>query len=436
MFINTCKKSTFMIKIIQLLLFFVTLIFFAQSPNTEKILEQADSYYESSDYLKAISLYEKYLKFNETDYKVLQSAGISYFRVDNFQKAKEKFRLAALYCPVDKKTELASYYTNLSGAYSNLAEDEKAYEYAIKAYRTEETSTTLFNAASMANNNGKCTEALKLLNESTLDNDNNFNSLYGRCYLDQEQFDLSIKHYEDFFENYEEEEATKFNMLDEKMNLMYAYLGDASKSTNTINTDRKAKIKKLYKEIIFNENKKEKLIQYFVDYNTWNENKYSAEIIKQLIEITPNVSTATILRIKESQKDFDGMSQMANDYLKQNPNLSSGDLQKVNYFRYLGNLHTFTKELKANNFQPNEKKLNDLVKDFQAIFEDREYADDEITTVMQDAVQVTLLTFLDSTKNYEEQDKAAPTLTKILQTFPNKNFQSELEVIVTTDIAR
>ena len=192
----------------------------------------------------------------------------------------------------------------------------------------------------------------------------------------------------------------------------------------------------MYKEIIFNENKKEKLIQYFVDYNTWNENKYSAEIIKQLIEITPNVSVANILRIKESQKDFDGMSQMANDYLKQNPNLSSGDLQKVNYFRYLGNLHTFTKELKANNFQPNEKKLNDLVKDFQAIFEDREYADDEITTVMQDAVQVTLLTFLDSTKSYEEQDKAAPTLTKILQTFPNKNFQSELEVIVTTDIAR
>ena len=56
-----------MIKIIQLSLFFFTLIFFAQSPNTEKILEQADSYYESSDYLKAISLYEKYLKFNETD---------------------------------------------------------------------------------------------------------------------------------------------------------------------------------------------------------------------------------------------------------------------------------------------------------------------------------------------------------------------------------
>lgn len=423
-------------KIIQLFLFLFTLNLFAQSIVADKILEQADSYYKSSDYLKAIPLYEKYLKTNERDYETLQSAGISYFRVANFQKAKEKFRLAALYCPVEKKTQLASYYTNLSGAYSNLEEDEKAYEYAVKAYRTEETSTTLFNAASMANNNGKCTEALKLLNESPLATDNNFNSLFGRCYLVQEQFKLSIKHYEDFFANYEEEESTKFNMLDEKMNLMYAYLNDAATAKSPLTTDRKANITKLYKEIILNENKRERLLQIFVEANNWSQNKYSADIIKQLIESTPDVGTFKMLQIKAAQQDFEGMSKMVNDYLKKNPNLSGTELQQINYFRYVGNLHAFTQELKVNNFKSNEKKLNDLVKDFQAIFENREYADDEITEVMQDAVQVTLISFLDIAKTEEDQDKAAPALTKILQTFPNKKFQSELEVIIATDIAR
>ena len=102
----------------------------------------------------------------------------------------------------------------------------------------------------------------------------------------------------------------------------------------------------------------------------------------------------------------------------------------MNYYIYLGNLDAFTKDLIARNFQPDEKKLNNLIKDFEAIFDSREYAENEISDVMGSAVHNTLERFLAAAPSKEDQKKATPSLTKILMAFPNKKFKTELQAFL------
>ena len=412
----------------QFLLLFCTLFFYCQAQTTAQLLQEAESYYQDDDYSKAIPLYEKYLLVNEKDHEALQSAGISYFRLNNYQKAKDKFRLAALYCPADEKSSLASYYTNLSGAYSNLNDNEKAYEYATKAYRIDETSSTLFNAVSMANNINRCPDALKLLKDSKVEKDNNFNALYGICYYKENEYDKSIKHYEDFFANYDAERSINFIMEDEKQRLFNAYLSAAAIANAPISNERISKIKNLYLDLLKNEDKKEQILNRFtLGASTWNLNRTSAEIINQLVNISAKqIPVKTQLEIKMAQQDFGTMYEMADNYLKQNPKLSSDDLYMVKFYRYIGSLYDFTGNLRKNNFEPDEKKLTSLIAKFKAIYPKKEYAKEELTPELMLTVKTTLEFFKDATKSKEEERKVVPLIQKILINFPNVEVRNSI----------
>ena len=126
-------------------------VLFGQSSSLDEFLRSADNAYEQNDYAKAVAYYEKVLLVEHKDHQILNRAGISYFKLKNFAKAKDKFRLAALYGPVDDDETMSSYYSNLSACYSYLYEDSKAFEYALKGYHLDKTSTYAFwNAASNA----------------------------------------------------------------------------------------------------------------------------------------------------------------------------------------------------------------------------------------------------------------------------------------------
>ena len=89
-------------------------VVFAQSPQVDELLRSADNAYEENDYAKAAAAYEKVLLVEHKDHKILNRAGISYFKLENFAKAKDKFRLAALYGPVNDDVTMSRYYSNLS----------------------------------------------------------------------------------------------------------------------------------------------------------------------------------------------------------------------------------------------------------------------------------------------------------------------------------
>ena len=126
-------------------------VLFGQSSSLDEFLRSADHAYEQNDYAKAVAYYEKVLLVEHKDHQILNRAGISYFKLKNFAKAKDKLRLAALYGPVDDDETMSSYYSNLSACYSYLYEDSKAFEYALKGYHLDKTSTYAFwNAASNA----------------------------------------------------------------------------------------------------------------------------------------------------------------------------------------------------------------------------------------------------------------------------------------------
>lgn len=413
----------------QFLLLLFTFCLSAQTRTADQLLQEAESYYQDEKYLEAIPLYEKYLLVNEKDHEALQSTGISYFRIDDFQKAKDKFRLAALYCPVDKKVSLASYYTNLSGAYSNLEENEKAYEYATKAYRIDQTSSTLFNAASMANNIDRCPDALKLLQDSKVEKDNNFNALYGICYYKQNDYEKSIRHYEDFFANYDSERSINFKMGDEKQRLFNAYLSAAAITNAPISNERISKIKDLYLDLLNNEDKKEQMLQRFtLGASTWNLNRTSADIIKQLVKISAEqIPLKTQLEIKVAQQDFGQMYEMADGYLKQKPKLSPEDLYMVKFYRYLGSLYYFTGDLKKNGFEYNEKQLTSLISLFKDLYPKKEYSKEELTPELMLTLKTTLEFFKDAAKSKDEQRKVVPLLEKILINFPNVEVRNSIK---------
>lgn len=205
-------------------LFFLTYFSGMYAQNTT--LTEAEELYENKRYKDAIPLFERYLSQENKDYEALSELGLAYFHIENYEKAREKFRLAALYTPVDKTELLASTYSNLSAAYSHSGDRQNAYKYAIKAYEMDKTSElNLWNASSTSIENFKYAEALKIMKQSNLQKNNAFNTLYGKAYFNIGEYEKSIEYYETFFQNYNpDDNSITLILTDEKKHYFKALL--------------------------------------------------------------------------------------------------------------------------------------------------------------------------------------------------------------------
>ncbi|QQT27917.1 tetratricopeptide repeat protein [Sphingobacterium spiritivorum] len=192
----------------------------------ETLEDQIEEASQQDDNVLKASLYEELLQIAPKNGRYLNNAGTTYFHLEDYQKAKEKFRLAVLYAPEKQ----ALYFTNLSAAFAKLEDWERAYDYARRALETEETDLTLFNAASHANNAGKTNACLQILNNATIPLTADVQSLYARSYMTLGDPTKAIEHYELFFRSYDITSAVAkdINMDDERSNLYQSYLYELS----------------------------------------------------------------------------------------------------------------------------------------------------------------------------------------------------------------
>ncbi|WP_449399697.1 tetratricopeptide repeat protein [Chryseobacterium wanjuense] len=198
--------------------FYFSNLCFGQKQSYEDRKALADSFYNNNEYEHSLQIFDELLEKDSKNHYLLGRVGLCLYDLKNYQKAKEKFRLAALYCPVDENKTIAGYYANLSSCYSNLKENEKAYQYASKAYSLDDKSSQiLWNAALNALNLGKYDECLNILDNAKIEKSNAFFSLYGQSYLSKGESKKAIENYENLLQNYEENnDVIKLDLLIQK----------------------------------------------------------------------------------------------------------------------------------------------------------------------------------------------------------------------------
>lgn len=250
------------LKLAVILLFFSVLRLSAQSLEEEKRV--ADSLFYANDYDKAMPYYEKYLKSKNNDGDALENAGFIMLQKENYEKAKEYYRLAALYTKTEEPEKLARIYTNLSTAYIKMGMNEKSYEYAMKAYNLNKNSeSALWNAASNLNNIGKYSDAKKLLDAAVIAKNYTYNVLYGRANYGLQNFAESVKNYRDFFQNYSpEDEDAKFIIPEDEKFLYWESLMEVL-NENSATPAEKDEALKIYNQLK-NSSKRDNLLEYFV----------------------------------------------------------------------------------------------------------------------------------------------------------------------------
>jgi tetratricopeptide (TPR) repeat protein len=401
----------------------------AQTRQISDTQDMADSLYYASEYAAALTKYERLLQTDSRNSYLLCQAGLCLYEQENFQKAKEKFRLAALYCSPDNKKSMALYYTNLSACFSNLNNDEKAFEYAIKAYLMEETSDAkLWNAASMAQNLGKYDDCIKIMDNAKIERDHAFLTLYGRCYIGKGQYDKAIESYESFFSVYSPtDDFVKFDIKSEQNQLSSAYLhaiAIADVDMQKVDTYI-SKIKILWLHQRDGGIEREDVISaFFTQDNICSKYNYSTEVCSKLFNALLADASATE-KIQFGYyvlHDYSATSEMAERLLQDHTKLNSEELSQTKFIHYLANLHLFVQNLRGDP-QANPDQLQAMQTLFDSLFEKGKiYSDEEFhsETVIYKAMQETFMCFQSHFKGKEAQQEAAPILLNIIKNLPNE----------------
>lgn len=410
-------------KTVSCLLLIFSIVLSAQLSPLRKLQQEAEFHFNRSEYALAIPYYEEYFETNQTDYESYDRLGVCYFRTKEYKKAQENFRRAALLCPVNDKVKLAGYYSNLSAAYSQLNDNEKAYQYALKAYNMDADQQTLFNAASMANNLGRCTEGLKLLDKTTLTKGNEYNALYGLCNLKTGNYEKSIAYYEEFFSRFDPEtNKIDFIIPDEKMNLLKAYLSAAADLNNTLSKERIQKITDLYLHLSKDKATQKKMLRYFaVEVHDWSKSERATNLVKSLTNTNADqISTKDKFFLKLQDMDRKDIYKAADDYLKQNSITDEKELFVIKTFRYIGYLLKVIGEEPDTTLVISEADIKKLKLLFDDIYPKKSYSNEEMTEPVMIPLHRTLEIFRKIAGTSENHKIFAPTVQKIVGDFPNK----------------
>ncbi len=221
-----------------------TLLSFSTGLNAqdkEKRFELADSLSDAKEYQKALVIFEKLCDEEPNNPTYLSHAGIAYFRLERFDKAKEKFRLAVLYSQ-DNETHLS----NLAAAYSNINENQKAYEYALKAMHVKPTSLTVYNAMANANNIYKYEETFRIYKQyPELTTENKFNLVLGLAHYHTLNFEKSASYFETFLAHQDESDRLMKQEENTKSYLFNSYIGQLIKQIVYKQGDKEASMARL-----------------------------------------------------------------------------------------------------------------------------------------------------------------------------------------------
>ncbi|MDR2235889.1 MAG: CDC27 family protein [Chryseobacterium sp.] len=379
-------------------------------------LDKARELYESKHYGEASALCEKLLQNDYKNTYLLNQCGLSYFQQGNYEKAKEKFRLATLYCPPGEKENMALYYSNLSASYSHIGDNDKAYENAVKAYQLD--NERLWNAASMAQNAGKYEECLKLMNKAGKDNLHiAYWSLYGRCYYHTKRYQEAVESYSYFFSKYDpEDEFVTLNAETEAHYFLYASLYTLASETDENKADAALiRIKKMMDESgtrISSEN----MMKGFTNAdNICNKYGFSGNICTKIFRTWIEHPTAeeelkfTYYTLKDYRKAF-----------QQSEHLMRSDKgMEIKEMNYLSSVQLFLDDYFQNNRKADREKLKSVGGLFKQILDQKisghpeSYRADDDNAALQ-----TFRIFNARFTKKEEQKEAASLLIVIMENLP------------------
>lgn len=420
--------KTTMKKLLYTLTFlFFSLQFSAQGQSIDELIDLSTQKIDSKSYKEAIPLLNKVLDKEYNNHTALNKLGICYFELGDYSKAKENFRQAVLYSEKN-----ANYLSNLSAAFSRLNEDEKAYEYARKALAVEETELSLFNAVSLANNVNRVDECIALLNKSTIDKHNDFNSLYGRCYYKKKDFKNSIDKYELYFENDGKTEkfVEEINDEQERQSLQMAYLFElvSPKTSESLKNDYLQKLKKSLKTHPY-----EWIIKSFLlDKNICTQYAVSTEKCAKLYQSIFDSAESPFDELRSQyyiKKDY----QKAYDLARNAPtaNLSEDDLFQLKLIHYLSSLQLFSADYLKNNRTANPKLLEESEALFKNLYQQgKVYTDEEFNKNVDLQLPVLYSIGIFTGPNYnsvENKEKIEPFILKILLNTPNESFKTKFK---------
>lgn len=390
--------------------------------------EVASAYLDNGNFEEAAKRYEELLKMDHNNAYLLSQCGLCYFYLDSFEKCKEKFRLAVLYGDVNDSETMASYYTNLCAAYSNLNQDEEAYEYAMKAYQLDKTQ--LWNAASMAQNISRYDECLKLMNDAENAPLNNvFHSLYGKCYYSKKQYKRAMYHYRTFLENYdaEDELSVRLNLKDQENYYLYSSLSLLGETIEE--GDQDEIINEIVSLLKRNSNKEEDMIAAFLGIeNICDMYGMNASACEKLFHavVTKPTQKQEILATFYSIKNYQKANWLAGEYLARNAEESPGDIKQIQFLSAL-QLYTINKDNLKKDLENGDLKA--LLQSFDLLLRTGEsYSDEkfestqEISNLLDNMVRI----FKRSYPTYLENNDATPLMLRFIRRVPNEESQNQL----------
>lgn len=410
--------------ILLLLLIFAPLQISAQTKSVEELIEHGSGKMDSELYQEAIPFLKLAIEKEHNNHLALNKLGICYFELKDYDKAKENFRKAILYS--DKQSY---YFANLGATYSRLGDDEKAYEYARKALEIEESDLSLFNAVSLASNVDRADKCIDLLNKSTLEKHNDFNTLYGRCYYKKKNYKNSIQKYELYFQNIDKSEkfVEEINDEEEKNILTSAYFFEVA--SDNIDEETKNEYLSKLKNLL---NEKENTIDLFFNADhLCSKYEYTIETCEKVFNslVDSKLSEMDALQYQYYiLNDYEKVNQLARQLSEKKH--TRKDLFTIRLMRYLSVLQLFSKDYLQNNNTPNLQLLSEAEELFKNLYEPGKiYTDEEFmeNKELQLPVEKTIAVFRKGNyANTYERKKVGKYVLKILIQIPNQNVQTKL----------
>jgi hypothetical protein len=413
-------------------LFIFSNLCFGQKQSYEDRKALADSFYNNNEYEHSLQIFDELLGKDSKNHYLLGRVGLCLYDLKNYQKAKEKFRLAALYCPVDENKTIAGYYANLSSCYSNLKENEKAYLYASKAYSLDDKSSQiLWNAALNALNLGKYDECLNILDNAKIEKSNAFFSLYGQSYLSKGESKKAIENYENLLQNYEENnDVIKLDLLIQKKNLFNAYMRFLGEnSSNSSKYEDKAT--QLFNDISQHKEERINMLKLLLDHKcSWYVNESLRNFLGKLFygifdRLSPSDKALVYLANEDYQKCYD----FCKIYLRDNLNSDKQSLQSIGAIQYLSFLNLFIKDYINHNEKINKEKFNITVSLYNNLFEkEKIYSDEDLQNdeIIYSTISKTFEVFQNQFDS-ERLKKATTILVKIMINTPNQKMKQDFK---------
>lgn len=396
---------------------------------SEVQMDRARELYDSKKYEEAAAFCEKLLKDDYKNTYLLNQCGLSYFQQGKYEKARDKFRLATLYCPPGDKTNMGLYYSNLSASYDHTGNREKAYENALKAYQLD--NNNLWNAASMAQNAGKYEECLKLMDKAGKDNLHiAYQTLYGRCYYHTKRYREAADSYRRFFSEYDpRDEFVTLDTETEANYFLYACLFNVAAETDEKKIDTAiAEIKKIIGKSGTKVSRENMMKGFAQPDNICSKYSFSAGTCAKIFKIWIDNPTAG----EQMQFTYYALKDYPSAFRQSEYLVRSGENQKAKEIYYLSSLRLFLEDYFQNSRKADLKKLDMIAGLFKGVISKKNDTDSGLPPRVEDdeTAMETFRIFNEYFKSREEQREAAALLIVIMENLPDERAKTEVMKIL------